>query len=143
MNTIRHYISAAALLLIAFSAGCTHNNGDIGTLFGQWRLTGMTCDGADLMPEGKDVYWAFQSTTVKMVVILPYHERSESYGSWRLDDNTLFMDFSDDRWSPPAEMRLPRQSALQVLKLDGGRMQLSYTPEGDNPEPIVYTLKKW
>ena len=44
MKHISSYIICAIALLFG---ACTHNNGDIGPLFGTWALDGMTVDGTE------------------------------------------------------------------------------------------------
>ena len=45
LNTI---LGTIALLLAAIISGCVTNNGDIGNLYGIWRLDKLVVDGTDI-----------------------------------------------------------------------------------------------
>ena len=135
-------IALSATLFIAITASCTHNNGNIGYLFGKWKITSIVRGNTPVaLPEGVDYYWNFQNTTVCMQTIGEYHQEQRDYGNFRHLDNTLYLDFSDERFAPPAALLLPRQSELQVLVLKRGDMTLTYYPTPD--DPVTYTFVKW
>lgn len=130
-------------LFIPVLCGCTHNNGDIGSLFGIWKVTEVKIDnGTDEEYEGT-MFWSFQSSTIRMTYIRPYHDRDEVYGTWRLDDNTLFLDFPDEQYAPLPSSYLPRTSELQVLKMSDKKITLMYTEQNEGYRQIIYELKKW
>lgn len=128
----------AALLLMA---GCTSNNGDIGAIFGQWKLTHIETDGmANPMPEPA-MTWAFQSSTVRVLQMAgDEHTWSESYGNFRLDDNTLFLDFADERY-PMLIPGVSRQSEWQVLRLDSKRLTVRY--QYPDQSEMLWYFTKW
>ena len=87
------------ILLAVVSESCVQNNGDIGSLFGVWRLTQLSADGTPLpiydgddTPEAYD--WTFQGDVVKIEVIEPRHEHYSRYGIWSRDEDKLILDFS-------------------------------------------------
>ncbi len=137
-----------ALLLMAAMAlalaGCTHNNGDIGPIFGQWQLRSITpdTDGAQppALPEDAEMYWAFQSSTVRVDLCLPRHEVRSSYGNYRLTDETLFLDFPDESY-PQLIPGAGRQSQWQLLRLSGSELTLRLT-DADG-QASVWTFRKW
>lgn len=129
-----------ALVCLAFSA-CTRNNGDIGWLFGEWRLDRMTADGEDvkLYTDGEDgpkLYtWSFQSHLIRINTMFTHHRRDESMGSWEEKDDMLELNFSykDDLgpFLPPKALHLV-EGGITPLHIDsrgGKKMVLSYTAE--------------
>lgn len=138
MKTIRLYILPLIILTCLLGAGCTHNNGDIGPLFGRWKL--IEASGLpQSAPEG--IFWAFQSSVIQMQRNGAYGEESTVYGKWQLDRQELRLDFPDEDYAPLPELDLPRQCSLRVEHLSRSEMKLTYTnPDGGRQ---TYTLKKW
>lgn len=74
---ITTYLFAIVIALIF--AACNRNNGDIGDLFGEWRLESMTADGepVQLYTQKDDASipilftWAFQGNVVRINSIYP------------------------------------------------------------------------
>lgn len=132
-------------LVIAFVSailcGCTRNNGDIGWLFGEWRLDRMTADGAevDLYPGGEDeaiLYtWSFQSDIIRINTMLPNHRRDEVFGSWEEKDDILELNFSyrydDGLFMPPPALHLVRGgiTPLHIDSRGGKKAVFSYTAD--------------
>ena len=54
--------------LISLNA-CTHNNGDIGHLFGTWKLDAITINGEvdSVYAKADNVLWKFQSSVMSMI----------------------------------------------------------------------------
>ena len=130
------YISVIAILLM--TCACTRNDGNIGYLFGQWKLVSMTTDGVDIPNYKGNVYWSFQNTTIEMKVVIETGEVYQTFGNFKEMDNTLFLNFPDEDFPPRPITGLPRECELQVIKLTGGEMILSY---GD--PATIYTFRKW
>lgn len=136
MHTKYVLIISAAILFVSFLS-CTKNDGGESKLYGKWKLERITTDGVDSLTYRGDIFWNFQNTTIGMVRSLPEHAVEESFGSYRLADQTLFLSFPDpDR--PPLLPGLPRQSELSVVKLSRREMVLSW----GYPSKIYY-FKKW
>lgn len=125
-------------LLVMTLSACTHNDGDIGNIFGQWKLVAMTTDGVDNPDYKGNVFWSFQNTTIEIKEVNEPGEVYQSFGNFKEMDNTLFLDFADDKYPPRPIVGLPAQSELQIIKLTGGEMILSY---GD--PATIYTFRKW
>ncbi len=156
MNKLLAYI----IFLVALS-GCTHNNGDIGDLFGTWRLDRIVTtadDGSVASEEVTDVFWAFQNRIIMMERVLPYHETTKRYGTWSRQaegaaDDVLLLSFghSDDNREPGTSIYrvlsgiyLPdaEHITLRVRRLDGSQMTLEY----QDPEAGLlrtYYFTKW
>ena len=66
LNTI---LGAIALLLASIFSGCVTNNGDIGNLYGIWRLEKMVVDDTEVaQPEADGSYtsWLFQNDIIEI-----------------------------------------------------------------------------
>lgn len=138
-----------ALLAIAALCSCTHNNGDIGPLFGQWKITDIaTTDavtGTVTHNATSGAFLSFQNDVVTLTQVYDgQHQSALSYGQWELNGNslTLYFDISDGV-SLPGAMFYPRAD-FNIETLSGS--ELVMTLAGNLPEgaaQVCYTLKKW
>ena len=138
-----------ALLAIAAMCSCTHNNGDIGPLFGQWKITDIaTTDavtGTVTHNATSGAFLSFQNDVVTLTQVYDgQHQSALSYGKWELNGNslTLYFDISDGV-SLPGAMFYPR-AHFNIETLSGS--ELGMTLAGNLPEgaaQVCYTLKKW
>ena len=125
-------------LVVFLLVGCTRNDGDIGRLFGQWKLISITRNGADDTSYSGNIYWSFQNTTVEMKEVVAHNTVYQTFGNWYETDNTLFVSFPDKDYPPRPTVGLPREAELQIVKLAGSDLILSYG------EPAtIYTFRKW
>lgn len=138
-----------ALLAIAALCSCTHNNGDIGPLFGQWKITDIaTTDavtGTVTHNATSGAFLSFQNDVVTLTQVYDgQHQSALSYGQWELNGKslTLYFDISDGV-SLPGAMFYPRAD-FNIETLSGS--ELVMTLAGNLPEgaaQVCYTLKKW
>lgn len=135
MKITRLILSAIALFILA---GCTRNDGDIGHLFGQWKLVSITRNGVDDPSYEGNIYWSFQNSTLEMKEVVAHNTVYQTFGNWHETDNTLFFSFPDHDYPPRPSVGLPREAELQIIKLDSGSLILSY---GD--PATIYTFRKW
>ncbi|MBO5029269.1 MAG: lipocalin-like domain-containing protein [Muribaculaceae bacterium] len=143
-KTARGFLLPLIALVVLTLGGCTHNNGDIGPLFGNWKLVSVTGDTeGHEVPQGCSVDWNFQNSTIHMSMTLSGHRMDNRFGNYRLDDNTLFLDFpdTDTQYGEPL-LGLPAQCELQVLRLDGHRLQLLYVPTPES-QGTTFTFRKF
>ncbi|MCM1021619.1 MAG: lipocalin-like domain-containing protein [Muribaculum sp.] len=108
-----------SILLFTAISGCTHNDGDIGPLFGSWQMTEITVDGQPVADYNQNVFWMFQNSVVCLREILPHHEADNRWGQWRwADKNTLLLNFDhhDELHQPDDPVYLP----LPITGLDAG-----------------------
>ncbi len=138
MKSIHVLIIAIAGML---AAACTHNNGDIGHLFGKWKVTAIESDGAQAPEYAGNVFFNFQAHTVGVTEMLPDHETRDAYGTWSRNGDELLLIFPDAGLQPPAASLLPAQCTLQILYLDTGRA--TFQLRRDDGSTLTYTLKKW
>ena len=140
------------ILLLAAFCGCTHNNGYIGPLFGNWVLSSMTVDGAAFDPHEADTFMQFQGDIVMTKLIDDRHTQlTYSVGTWERDDRTLILDYrhSDNEWQPGTGIyRAPEWlllesnaiNTLEILTLDKKQLRLRYlTPQG---QVVNYSFRK-
>lgn len=81
--------------LLITLAGCTHNNGDIGSWFGTWHIESITNpDGNDAAYNGS-AFMQFQSTVVCLRAVDGLHNERADYGRWEEVDNTLTITLPD------------------------------------------------
>ena len=143
-KTARGFLLPFVALVALIPSGCTHNDGDIGPLFGNWRLVSVAGDTeGHRVPDGYYVDWGFQNTTIHMSMTMPGHRVDNRYGNYRLEDNTLFLDFTDSEegYGKPL-LSLPAQSELQVLRLDGRHRELLYVPTPES-QGTTFTFRKF
>lgn len=145
---IKSTVKARAALFLAVAAvfsaffilsGCTRNNGNIGKIFGQWQLQRVETEGMEL-PEQPATYWSFQSSTVRVAVLSDMHSFRETYGNFRLEDETLFLDFADERY-PELIPGVGRQSEWQLLRLTGKELTVRY--QYPDQSSMIWYFKKW
>lgn len=84
---LRALLAATALLATA----CTHNDGDIGDLYGRWQLTEMQV--ADSTATPRDLFFSFQSS----VIFVSYshyetHEASDYAGNYVHSGDSLLIE---------------------------------------------------
>lgn len=136
-------MSVVAIAMLAATAGCTRNNGDIGDWFGTWRVESITVDGE---PDGAYappyMIWKFQSSIIQiMVPDDAEHSAPSATGSWHEESGKLYLDFTWDLGTPGDISHLPQKCELTILKLSGSKIELQYnSPDG---KTYIYYLKKW
>lgn len=139
MNKLLSMLCCAVMLLL--TAGCTSNNGDIGEIFGQWKLERIDTQGMATDPTpGLTMTWAFQNTTVRVLQMTDAHQSRESYGNFRIADETLFLDFADEDY-PMLIPDIPRQSEWQILHLDKSKLTVRY--QYPDESSMIWYFKKW
>jgi len=132
-------------------AGCTQNNGDIGPLFGFWRLQELTADGDAV--EGYtagDEIWSFQNNIIFIQTLGEAHGYDERAGTWERSATALVLDFTHWRgqndmeyyYMPPVILGFSTEhpNTLAVEKLNSHEMILHLTT--DEGIAMGYVLKK-
>lgn len=93
MRKLIHII--CLILFMSSLSACTQNNGDIGPLFGFWRLNELTCDGEPVAGyEAGDEIWSFQNNIIFIQTLGEAHDYEERVGTWTRHDNILSIDFT-------------------------------------------------
>lgn len=136
MKALRNLLLALAVALAA--AGCTHNNGDIGPLFGTWQFRSVRADGAeiDLAADGALRYsLVFQNRMARIITLLPRHDNAKVTGTFVHEGDTLFLNFGHTdpnpgswlTYTPPTILHLVRGiTPLSIDRLTNRDMRLHY-----------------
>ncbi|MCM1319279.1 MAG: lipocalin-like domain-containing protein [Muribaculaceae bacterium] len=133
------YLKYFTVIFIALLlCSCTRNDGDIGSLFGQWKLESMTTDSKEKTDYKGNIFWSFQNTTVEMKEVIEPGEVYQTFGNFKVMDNTMFLSFPDADFPPRPVLGLPRDCEMQIIKISGGELILSY---GD--PATIFTFRKW
>ncbi len=137
--------------MIFLVTGCTRNNGDIGVLFGRWRVESLLADGQPVQLYSDDVLlytWSFQSSLMFITVVEPYNDYYNIKGTWSRDGDELKLNFSytgNDGpvyYDPPENLHLVKGGVtdLNIIRLTSGEMELErVSPDGVR---YLYYLKK-
>ena len=138
------------ILFLTILTGCTRNNGDIGDLFGRWRVESLTIDGeaVSLYDDENLLYtWSFQSSLMFITVIQPYESYYNIQGTWSRGDGVLSLNFGytgndgEKYYTPPANLYLNRGvTDLKILKSSSRHLELEHTRE--DGKRYIYKLKK-
>lgn len=146
-NAVRALVIAMLMLV---SGGCTRNDGDIGDLFGRWKVETLTADGvAQTLYGGEAEMYAlwFQSELVWIHELLPHHDFINYKGMWKRDGDRLQLDFSfsgdfEDQYRPPVALHFVEDGVtpLTVASESSSDMTLWYV--ADDGVRYEYHLKK-
>lgn len=147
----RQYRPAILLIfsILLFTA-CTRNNGNIGKQFGQWKVTDITKNGEPVTDYSGNMFWSFQNTTIEMKYLEDNHTYLDTFGNYRIMDETLFITFPDENRPPLPGLGLKAgvENEIQIVKLTGSEMVLAYTVSAENVNEgvganMILHLKKW
>lgn len=98
MKKINLYIAIFSLALLA---SCTHNDGDIGPLFGTWHVDAIEVDGTPDATYDGSLFVMFQSNIADWrIVDEQAHTYVNAWASWQQDGGIITFHFDDD-WFPP------------------------------------------
>lgn len=136
---------------LIFLSSCTRNNGDIGELFGRWRVETVKVDGVEekLYDDDTLLYtWSFQGSLMFISVINPDNSYYNIMGTWSMADGVLHLDFSykgndgDKYYDPPENLHMVKDgvSDMKVIRLTSRKMTLERVSE--EGVRYVYHLKK-
>lgn len=144
---------AVMAVMMAVVTGCTHNNGDIGPLFGSWTLQEITIDGTPDASYGHNMTWNFQNHNLSIMTVYPHHDRAENMGTWEwvTQDRVIGLNFTyknadgvvgGSPFCPPPGLHLPSGQILvmDVAQLTSSDMTLVY--ENADGEMIKYKFTK-
>lgn len=140
-------------IAMLLSTGCARNDGDIGDLFGRWKVEALQADGQDQVLYDDDVLmycWSFQGSLVWIQTLHPHHDFVNVKGMWNRDAHLLSLDFSftgddgDVFYRPPEPLHLVNDgiTALNIESLTSSRMHVWYESSTDGVR-YDYHLKKY
>lgn len=147
---MKKFCSIIILVLIFAVTSCTHNNGDIGPLFGQWIMTDITADGqsiSDVTPT--DWNWRFQNQVILISQVDNVaHTHNEYWGSWSQSGKTITVNYRNTdpsinfNYDIPKAIGFTEAAVYQIEIITGSASQMTLqmvNPQGVN---YVYTLTK-
>ena len=151
----RHIYNILAIAILSMmSMACTHNDGDIGDLFGVWRLTQLTADGEPIQlygdhDDGELVAcdWAFQGNVMKIEMIYPYYDHDATFCIWSREDDKLLLDFSHTSgesasFDPPAELHLVARGITPLTMTEMTRTRMTGWYVSDDGIRYEYHLRR-
>ena len=131
-------------VVIVLLTACTRNDGNIGELYGMWRVATIEVGDEPLKDYSGTIYFEFQSNVFcqKQVNELN-HNNDDRFASWHYQStDEIILDFSDYRYIPFATTGMQKgQNLVKIEKCKGKDLEMSYeAPEGTY---YRYKLKKW
>ena len=133
-------IYVVALMLLC---SCTHNDGDIGPLFGTWQLTEREVNMVDVeesLPAVDELFWSFQSSVVRMTHVYSTSRQESVYGNWELRGDVMTLEFPDSEQPMLEEFLLPRWCEVEVIELTGKNLTVVW--HSDDGGEVKYKFKK-
>lgn len=138
--------------VVLLMPACTRNDGDIGDLFGRWKVVSISADGEQLALYDDDVLmysWSFQGSLLWVQTLYPHQDYTTVKGMWSRTDRTLSLDFSytgddgDDYYRPPQPLHLVSDgvTVMSIADMSSSEMSLWYVSEEDGVK-YEYYLKK-
>ena len=139
-------------LIMLFAGGCTHCDGDIGSLFGSWHIEKIIVDGEEEADYDGSLAVSFQGEICNVAYLSYDYDRYdlESYGTWSRSDNRLtitlgYQNRDTSLFNPfPPAMCFPdgeRSVTVDIMDDDGRHMKWRYvTDEGTT---VDYILRKY
>ncbi|MBE6310318.1 MAG: hypothetical protein E7080_04620 [Bacteroidales bacterium] len=132
------------VILVSLLSACTRNDGDIGELFGMWRVVAIEVNDVELNDYSGTLYFEFQSGVYcQKLVNESLHICDDQYASWYYQSkDEVVVDFSDNRYAPISITGMQSGKNLLVIEnCSGSDMKLLY----NDPNEVKYTyiLKKW
>lgn len=138
------YISAYKILFLIImtaSLSCTHNNGDIGPIFGQWKLTSIFINDKEDQGYKENIFFAFQNDVTSMRIVRENQDVSETFGHWKLDGDILLLIYDDPDLEPLSETYFTEGvNTCEIITLSGKELILKREANGNI---YIYRLKKW
>lgn len=139
--TYKILFASILIALVAVVSGCTRNNGDIGDLFGRWKVDTLTADGVEQPLYGEEsgddallyALW-FQGELVWVHTVYERHDFLTVKGMWTRTDSSLLLDFShtghdgDIYYRPPLALHFVERGVtpLTIESETSSRMHLWY-----------------
>lgn len=130
-------------MLIAIAQGCTRNDGNIGPIWGMWRVTNLEINGEQKEGYEGNLYFSFQASVfMQKTVNENEHSANNTYAMWMYQGEDLLINFTEERYKPFAiSGMIHGENFVKVLYFEGDDMHLEY----ENPDGVkyFYKLKRW
>lgn len=131
----------AILLFLAFSGfACTRNNGDIGYLFGTWKLTEIKIDGDIDQSYNGNIFFAFQNNAVAINQQNAPHDDYWAYGVYSHDGDAMSFTYNSI-YTTPSILQFTAGGTTNCTIETLTNTTLTLT-QATQTKTITYTLKK-
>lgn len=129
------------VLVIPFTS-CTHNNGNIGYLFGIWTLESVEIDGEIQPQKQAEITWSFQNNIIWMHAVYDHEGVHDAFAYWNWIDGKkqLELDLSHDYYEEMKELQWGTRVKLDVLKYTKNDLQLLYYDK--HGKRVIFTFRK-
>lgn len=131
------------LILAAFvlaAAGCTRNNGRIGSWFGTWQVVAIEIDGESAPGYAGNIIVRFQNNIIQTTEQDNHHGSESWWATWTENTGTLTIDGKGKSIAPGLLLPADCVVNLDIIRYPGSAMEWRYV--ADNGSVIDYKLKK-
>ena len=142
------------IIIVGLFASCCRNGGDIGFLWGTWKLESIEINGERDLQYQQNCFWKFQQNVICIEAVNDEsHERTDHFGTWELIDNgsklVLYFNHKDDGtpestgvYSPPSDIYINQKiTMLELNRLKGDAFIANYLDSAGTL--FVYLLIKY
>ncbi len=134
------------MALALAATACTHNNGDIGELFGTWQITGCRIADMDMRLPGNE-YISFQGTVINFRHVDEVNKTftDHAWGNWARTNDDIAVTLSDNWFDKTNLPEAPdgKTLTLHIDTLTPSSMELSYEGKKEGkPIKVLIYLKK-
>lgn len=141
------YIKALAAVLLAIACAGCQNNGDIGYLFGTWRVDSFTADGTERPEAAARTLISFQNDIIMVQELLDDHGTYENhFGTWSEDGDMLTLDFTHTGgmadYSAPQWLGWTSDGPMTMQVAGRGSRDVTWTYVSPEGVTNVYKLHK-
>ncbi len=134
------YILFILAAFVLAGAGCTRNNGDIGSWFGTWKLVSITSTGDGIAPLDATVIVRFQNDIIQTSEQSGHYESKDYYATWKTSGGKLIIDGVNKSIAPALLLPCDCVVELEIVRQPGSVMVWRYIDENHNA--IEYNLKR-
>lgn len=139
------------MLLAVICMSCQHN-GNIGFLYGTWRVESYECDGTPVEDPGHTTFFGFQGGIVCATIVSDaYGDHSRNYGTWSDDGDTFTLDFTHsdsstppggDGYTPPAWLGMTSLYPMEMSVTGRDTDNMTWRWVSDDGKIHIYKLHK-
>lgn len=143
----RNILAGTICLLLMLLTGACQNNGDIGYLYGTWRIESMTLNGEPQPELAAQTLISFQSDIIEVQRIIDSDGTYANYfGTWSEEGDKMTVDFTHhaDDYDFPAPEWLGWNSRypITLIVTDRTSRSMTWQLQMDGGPANVYKLKK-
>lgn len=141
---------ALAILFAALLAAACQNNGDIGYLFGTWRIDSMTVDGQPDPAAAAQTLISFQNDIIEVQRIFDADGTfANFFGTWAEDGDIITINFThhaddpdDQAFNAPEWLGWTAAHPMQLSVSSRSSRTVTWTFTADDGTVYVYNLRK-